>query len=74
VNVSDRCLIAWARDFHQAMEPFATGSAYSNYLDQDDEAITQAAYGTNYQRLQSIKAKYDPDNFFSQNINIEPSN
>jgi len=70
----DEEIIAWARDFHQAMEPFATGSAYSNYLDQDDEAITQAAYGRNYQRLQSIKAKYDPDNFFSQNINIEPSN
>jgi FAD/FMN-containing dehydrogenase len=43
-------------------------------IDQDDEAQTQAAYGRNYQRLQSIKAKYDPDNFFSQNFNIEPSN
>jgi len=70
----DEEIIAWARDFHQAMEPFATGSAYSNYLDHDDEAITQAAYGRNYQRLQSIKAKYDPDNFFSQNINKKPAN
>ncbi|TDI63832.1 MAG: FAD-binding oxidoreductase [Bacteroidetes bacterium] len=69
----DEEIIAWARDFHQAMEPLATGRAYSNYLDHDDEAITQAAYGRNYQRLQSIKAKYDSDNFFSQNFNIKPT-
>jgi len=43
-------------------------------IDQDDEAQTQAAYGRNYQRLQSIKAKYDPNNFFSHNFNIEPTN
>ncbi len=70
----DEEIIGWAREFYQAMKPYAIGSAYSNYLDQDDEAQTKAAYGRNYQRLQSIKAKYDPDNFFSQNFNIEPAN
>ena len=68
----DEEMIAWTRAFYQAMEPYATGGVYSNYLDQDDDAQTKAAYGKNYQRLQSVKAKYDPDNFFSQNFNIKP--
>ncbi|MBW2683345.1 MAG: BBE domain-containing protein [Deltaproteobacteria bacterium] len=32
----------------------------------------QGAYGTNYDRLSEVKAKYDPDNFFSVNQNVRP--
>jgi len=44
-----------------------------NYLG-DDEGSEQvvAAYGPNYRRLQQLKAKYDPDNFFRLNQNIQP--
>ena len=40
----------------------------------DDEARRRrrAAYGPNYRRLQQIKAKYDPENFFRMNQNIQP--
>jgi FAD/FMN-containing dehydrogenase len=31
-----------------------------------------SAYGTNFERLQKIKAKYDPSNFFRMNQNIPP--
>lgn len=65
-------IIAWAREFHQAMEPFASGGMYSNYLDQDDAGQVQAAYGKHYERLQKLKARFDPHNFFSQNHNIRP--
>jgi FAD/FMN-containing dehydrogenase len=33
---------------------------------------TAAAYGPNYRRLQEIKKKYDPSNFFHMNQNIRP--
>jgi hypothetical protein len=29
-------------------------------------------YGPNLQRLRELKTKYDPDNFFRQNVNILP--
>lgn len=68
----DEEIIAWTREFYDALSPYASGGAYSNYLDQDEDAQTHSAYGVNYERLQSIKAKYDPGNFFSHNFNIKP--
>ena len=55
------------------MQPFFAPGRYVNYLD-DDEAggSVAAAYGSNYPRLQQIKAKYDPHNLFRMNQNIRP--
>jgi FAD/FMN-containing dehydrogenase len=70
----DQRHVAWTRDQYAALQPFARGARYSNYLDHDDTAdAAAAAYGGNYSRLQQIKAKYDPDNFFRQNLNIKPA-
>ena len=68
----DDQIIAWARKFHELMAPYATGGMYTNYLDRDDEGRSQAAYGPNHERLRRLKAKYDPDNLFRLNQNIEP--
>jgi FAD/FMN-containing dehydrogenase len=69
---NERC-IRWARESYDAMQPFLGLGRYSNYLD-DDEAgdPSAAAYGPNYRRLQELKAKYDPENFFRLNQNIRP--
>jgi FAD/FMN-containing dehydrogenase len=69
---SDRC-IAWARETYEMMRPFFASGRYVNYLD-DDEADNPvaAAYGPNYRRLQRIKARHDPKNFFRMNQNIRP--
>ena len=68
-----RC-IAWARETYAEMQPFVAAGRYVNYLD-DDEAgdPVAAAYGPNYRRLQELKTKYDPKNFFRMNQNIRPS-
>jgi FAD/FMN-containing dehydrogenase len=65
--------IAWARDTHAAMQPFCAPARYVNYLgdDEPDDQVA-AAYGPNYRRLQKVKAKYDPQNFFRMNQNIRP--
>jgi FAD/FMN-containing dehydrogenase len=65
--------INWARTFWQAVAPFSTG-VYVNHLDTDDNALrVKSAYGANHARLATLKAKYDPTNFFQLNHNIEPS-
>jgi FAD/FMN-containing dehydrogenase len=70
----DAAGIAWARETFAALQPFVGSSAYVNYFDQDDTgaAALAAAYGPNLQRLQSLKAKYDPENLFHLNVNIPP--
>ena len=69
---SDRC-IAWARETYAAMEPFVASGRYVNYLGDDETGDPiAAAYGANYRRLQEIKTKYDPSNFFHINQNIRP--
>jgi FAD/FMN-containing dehydrogenase len=66
--------IAWTRETFAALRPhFGTGR-WLNYLgdDQANDAI-RAAYGPNYDRLVDVKRRYDPDNVFHLNHNIEPS-
>ena len=66
--------IAWARETHAALTGFLSPGAYSNYLmDDEGDARVRAAYGVNFERLQKIKAVYDPDNVFHLNQNIPPA-
>lgn len=70
--ITDQC-IAWARETYAAMEPFAAAGRYVNYLGDDEPGdAVSAAYGPNYRRLQELKTKYDPKNFFRMNQNIRP--
>ena len=65
---------AWAREFLDALEPHRAG-VYVNFLDSDDDTSrVREAYGdANYRRLVEVKAKYDPDNVFRNNKNIQPA-
>lgn len=64
--------VTWARDFFDAAAPHATGGAYVNFMPADEADRVQTIYGTNYDRLVGLKAKYDPENFFRTNMNISP--
>jgi FAD/FMN-containing dehydrogenase len=65
--------IGWARELFKAATPFATGGVYVNFLTQEEQDRVHSAYGENYQRLVTLKNKYDPTNLFSVNQNIRPS-
>ena len=66
--------IAWVRDTWTRIRPFATGGLYVNELtaDEGSDRVRQA-FGSNYERLAALKAKYDPLNVFSVNANIQPA-
>jgi FAD/FMN-containing dehydrogenase len=65
--------LAWARETYDAMQPYYAPGRYVNYLEKDEVGdAVRAAYGPNYDRLRSLKAKYDPTNFFHLNQNIPP--
>jgi FAD/FMN-containing dehydrogenase len=64
--------IRWARESWEALQPFAAGRVYVNYLS-DGEDRVQEAYGPNYKRLVALKNTYDPTNFWRRNQNIRPT-
>jgi FAD/FMN-containing dehydrogenase len=57
---------------YAAMRPFASGSAYQNYIDPALTDWPHAYFGSNLSRLMTVKARYDPlDLFhFAQSIPI----
>jgi FAD/FMN-containing dehydrogenase len=64
--------VAWARRVWDEVAPYTSG-VYVNHLDADDKSRVRQAYGPNYDRLVSLKQKYDPENFFRLNNNILPA-
>ena len=65
-------LVSWVRDTWEAMKPHSCGVYMNGLGDGDDERLSDAV-GANEARLQKIKARYDPTNFFRLNTNIVPA-
>jgi FAD/FMN-containing dehydrogenase len=68
---TDTC-IAWARETFDALSPYMADRCYTNYLSAEDYGRVRHAYGPNYERLVELKRRYDPDNLFRLNHNIDP--
>ena len=71
----DQTNIAWTRDFWKRMQPHSQGGRmYLNFpgLGEEGNQLLRNSFGANYARLQAIKRKYDPDNVFRFNPNIQP--
>ena len=66
----DERSIRWTRALYDRLEPHLERAVYVNDLGEDEGDRVRAAYGTNYDRLATVKAKYDPDNFFRGNQNV----
>jgi hypothetical protein len=66
--------IEWVRAVHEATGRFTTGGVYVNYLGDEGQDRVRAAYGDEkYARLVALKNKYDSDNLFRRNQNIQPT-
>jgi hypothetical protein len=62
----------WVKDYWKALRPYSAEAGYLNFDQEFGEDSIQKNYGSNYDRLRKIKAKYDPGNFFHVNHNIKP--
>jgi FAD/FMN-containing dehydrogenase len=73
----DDKVISWVRGAWAEVHERGTGSLYLNFTGVADESVTvgvESAFDkANLQRLEEIKAHYDPDNFFRLNNNIVPA-
>lgn len=65
--------IRWGREFWEGMQRSVERTVYVNNLGEEGDERVQAAYGPNYERLVTVKNKYDPTNFFRLNQNIRPA-
>ena len=66
-------IIAWTKDYGEALHPYSAGGAYVNFLMNEGQERIRATYRDNYDRPVVIKNKYDPTNFFRVNQNITPT-
>ena len=64
--------IAWTRETFEALQPHMANRRYVNYLSADDAGYSRDAYGSNYERLVELKRRYDSNNIFHLNQNIDP--
>jgi FAD/FMN-containing dehydrogenase len=62
---------AWVRRESTALHRHSTG-VYVNFLDDEGPNRVAAAYGAAYGRLRELKRRFDPDNVFHHNHNIDP--
>ncbi|HEU4758842.1 MAG TPA: FAD-binding oxidoreductase [Dehalococcoidia bacterium] len=63
----------WVRDYWSALHPYSSGGAYVNFMMDEGEDRIMASYRDNYDRLVTVKKKYDPTNLFHMNQNINPN-
>jgi FAD/FMN-containing dehydrogenase len=62
----------WIAEFGEALRPFVNG-AYVNVPNAGIPECETAYWGSNVDRLRTIKAKYDPENVFSFEQSVPPA-
>jgi len=65
-------ITSWCKDYWEALHPYSSGGAYSNFMMDEGQERVKASYKQNYDRLSKIKRTYDPNNLFRVNQNIKP--
>lgn len=70
---NNKLITEWAKNYWNALHPYSMGGAYLNFMMDEGSERVKATYGDNYDKLVRIKTKYDPENFFRVNQNIQPA-
>jgi FAD/FMN-containing dehydrogenase len=65
--------ISLSRASWEALNPFVRGGVYVNDLGNDAAERVREVYGSKFERLASLKQRWDPDNTFHLNANIPPT-
>ncbi len=69
----DDANIAWTKNFFEQTKPYANG-VYVNFLSDEGPQRVRDAYPERvWERLVQLKTKYDPQNVFRMNQNIQPN-
>lgn len=63
----------WARGIFERTAAHSMGTAYINFMPEDEADRVNGVYGGNLKRLREVKAKYDPGNLFRVNHNVAPA-
>jgi FAD/FMN-containing dehydrogenase len=63
----------WVKGYYAALQPHSESGGYVNFMAGDDQGRVRDNYKDNYGRLTGIKKRYDPDNLFHLNQNIQPA-
>jgi hypothetical protein len=69
---ADGSHISWIRALFQELRPAMTPGVYVNFMSGDEQDRVPEAYQQRWERMVTIKAHYDPGNFFCLNQNVRP--
>ena len=64
--------IAWIRGIFNKLRPAMKPGVYVNFMSGDEQDRVPEAYHERWDRLQTVKSHYDPNNFFRLNQNVPP--
>jgi FAD/FMN-containing dehydrogenase len=72
---TDDANLAWARELYGELSERSQDGAYLNFpgFGEEGEDLLRKSFGSSYERLREVKAKYDPENVFRSNLNITPA-
>jgi hypothetical protein len=68
----DAANVFWVRNLFQSVRPAMTPGVYINFMSEDEDDRVREAYMERWERLMTVKSRYDPGNFFRLNQNIPP--
>ena len=68
----NRANTAGVKEYYAAIAAHSEPDGYVNFASGDDQPRVVENYGSNYPRLLETKRRYDPDNLFHLNQNIQP--